>query len=130
MFCLRCMRSAFAPSEPVTNALKQASRATSQKFTQPQQQRPLSILSNVPSRPTLRARVPAPVKEDTPTSSLRPLSQPSLPTLQVRGAKRTTFKPSHRVRKRRHGFLARLRTRTGRRVLLRRKLKGRNTLSH
>ncbi|OTA35271.1 hypothetical protein BTJ68_04310 [Hortaea werneckii EXF-2000] len=119
MFCLRCMRGAFAPSNPVTSALKQASRATSQRFAQPQQQ-----------RPTLPARVPAPVKEDTPTSSLRPLSQPSLPTLQVRGAKRTTFKPSHRVRKRRHGFLARLRTRTGRRVLLRRKLKGRNTLSH
>ncbi|RMY58682.1 hypothetical protein D0865_02476 [Hortaea werneckii] len=123
MFCSRCIRSAFAPSKPVTSALKQASRATSQRFAQPQQQ-------SVPSRPTLPAQIPAPVKEDTPTSSLRPLSQPSLPTLQVRGAKRTTFKPSHRVRKRRHGFLARLRTRTGRRVLLRRKLKGRNTLSH
>ncbi|KAI6818517.1 hypothetical protein KC367_g3153 [Hortaea werneckii] len=39
MFCLRCMRGAFAPSNPVTSALKQASRATSQRFAQPQQQR-------------------------------------------------------------------------------------------
>ncbi|RMY13709.1 hypothetical protein D0868_01854 [Hortaea werneckii] len=38
MFCSRCIRSAFAPSKPVTSALKQASRVTSQRFAQPQQQ--------------------------------------------------------------------------------------------
>lgn len=93
--------------------------------------RPLSLLTLPPTRPTLLSRPTQPTLEDTPTSSLRPLSQPSLSSLlQVRGAKRDTFNPSHRVRKRRHGFLARLRSRTGRMVLMRRKLKGRNTLSH
>ncbi|KAK4540298.1 hypothetical protein LTR36_009610 [Oleoguttula mirabilis] len=98
---------------------------------QAQQQRPLSILSRIPTRPTISLQPTTPVLDDTPTSSLlRPLSQPSLSLLQVRGAKRDTFNPSHRVRKRRHGFLARLRSRTGRKVLARRKAKGRNTLSH
>jgi len=50
--------------------------------------------------------------------------------MQVRGAKRDTFNPSHLVRKRRHGFLSRARSRTGRMILKRRKVKRRNTLSH
>ncbi|KAG0270163.1 hypothetical protein DFQ27_000082 [Actinomortierella ambigua] len=41
-----------------------------------------------------------------------------------------TYQPSQRVRKRRHGFLARLKSRGGRKVLLRRMEKGRKSLSH
>ncbi|KAJ1963382.1 hypothetical protein GGI12_002086 [Dipsacomyces acuminosporus] len=40
------------------------------------------------------------------------------------------YQPSNLKRKRRHGFLSRLRTRSGRNVLNRRKLKGRKFLSH
>ncbi|KAF9979159.1 39S ribosomal protein L34, mitochondrial [Actinomortierella ambigua] len=40
------------------------------------------------------------------------------------------YQPSQRVRKRRHGFLARLKSRGGRKVLLRRMEKGRKSLSH
>ena len=40
------------------------------------------------------------------------------------------YQPSQRVRKRRHGFLARRRCKSGRRVLARRLLKGRLFLSH
>jgi large subunit ribosomal protein L34 len=57
-------------------------------------------------------------------------AHPALRFLQVRNAPRNTFNPSHRVRKRRHGFLARKRSRGGRKILVRRRLKGRNTLSH
>lgn len=57
-------------------------------------------------------------------------SHPSLASIQVRCGPRATYDPSHRVRKRRHGFLARLRSRTGRMMLKRRKQKGRGTLSH
>uniref|UniRef100_A0A093V814 Large ribosomal subunit protein bL34m n=1 Tax=Talaromyces marneffei PM1 TaxID=1077442 RepID=A0A093V814_TALMA len=43
--------------------------------------------------------------------------------------KRATYRPSRLVQKRRHGFLARLRTRTGRKIIMRRRLKGRKDLS-
>lgn len=92
--------------------------------------RSLTTLTRTPTRPILLTSPTAPVADDTPISALRPLSNPAQTLIQVRGAKRDTFNPSHRVRKRRHGFLARLRTRTGRKVLARRKAKGRNTLSH
>ncbi|KAE8351461.1 ribosomal protein L34-domain-containing protein [Aspergillus coremiiformis] len=43
--------------------------------------------------------------------------------------KRATYNPSRRVQKRRHGFLARVRTRGGRKILQRRRAMGRKSLS-
>ncbi|KAG0261691.1 hypothetical protein BG011_000787 [Mortierella polycephala] len=40
------------------------------------------------------------------------------------------YQPSQRVRKRRHGFLARMKSRGGRRIIQNRLLKGRKYLSH
>ncbi|KAG0011112.1 hypothetical protein BGZ81_002395 [Podila clonocystis] len=40
------------------------------------------------------------------------------------------YQPSQRVRKRRHGFLARMKSRGGRKVIAARLLKGRKYLSH
>jgi large subunit ribosomal protein L34 len=45
---------------------------------------------------------------------------------QIRCGPRDTYNPSHIVRKRRHGFLTRLRTK----MLMRRLVKGRTNLSH
>lgn len=57
-------------------------------------------------------------------------SHPALGAIQIRCGPRNTFNPSHFVRKRRHGFLSRIRTRTGRNTLARRRVKKRSTLSH
>ncbi|RPA92173.1 hypothetical protein L873DRAFT_1711087, partial [Choiromyces venosus 120613-1] len=57
-------------------------------------------------------------------------SNPGLLGVQVRCGPRNTFNPSHRVRKRRLGFLARKRTPGGRGVLKRRRAKGRKSLTH
>lgn len=77
-------------------------------------------------------------------TSLRPsisgsLSQPHFPafsrsfstTSALFGYRRRmdTYSPSRRVQKRRHGYLARLKTKGGREILKRRRLKGRKYLS-
>lgn len=50
---------------------------------------------------------------------------------QVRWASRgTEYQPSQRVRKRRHGFLARKKSVTGQKILIRRRAKGRKFLTH
>ncbi|KAF3919316.1 hypothetical protein ABW21_db0201571 [Orbilia brochopaga] len=91
-----------------------------------------SLLTAPLPRPSLRPPhhlLPPPTLPSTTSTPF-----PSIPsvgtTLQVRGHKRKTYNPSHRVRKRRFGFLARLRSKTGRRILKRRLLKGRKMLTH
>ncbi|RPB28815.1 hypothetical protein L211DRAFT_238825 [Terfezia boudieri ATCC MYA-4762] len=108
--------------------------------------RHLSVLT--PHRPSLHTpfspytsilRQPTPTPTSSPTTispseSLdllpRISTSPALRFLQLRNGPRNTFDPSHFVRKRRFGFLARLRTRTGRAILKRRRAKGRKSLSH
>lgn len=78
------------------------------------------------------ASIPSTMCPTISSSDLLPRisTHPSLANVQIRCGPRNTFNPSHKVRKRRHGFLARLRTRKGRAILKRRRGKGRTTLSH
>lgn len=93
--------------------------------------RSIAILAPSPVRPSVPSQSTttlATTSEKPAPSSFSPLSQPSFQ--QIRGAKRDTYNPSHVVRKRRHGYLSRIKTRTGRMILKRRRMKKRSTLSH
>ncbi|CAZ86499.1 unnamed protein product [Tuber melanosporum] len=99
------------------------------------------ITKTTPLRPSTISFTPAGLATPVPTSTgvglavtaplmLKISSNPGLVGLQVRCGPRDTYNPSHRVRKRRLGFLARKRTPGGRGVLRRRRLKGRKSLTH
>ncbi|KAJ4518265.1 hypothetical protein HRR83_003282 [Exophiala dermatitidis] len=82
-----------------------------------------SLLSTMSARPSLSCA--------SPQSSLPALSRSFSTTSALFGYRRRmdTYSPSRRVQKRRHGYLARLKTKGGREVLKRRRLKGRKYLS-
>lgn len=77
-------------------------------------------LCRTPTRPSL---FPLP----TPTTVSQQTS--SFSTSSHLGQKRWTYNPSRRVQKRRHGFLSRSKTADGRKILARRRAKGRKNLS-
>ncbi|KAJ7084273.1 ribosomal protein L34-domain-containing protein [Mycena belliarum] len=106
----------------------------------------VQLLVHPPRLPALagpRPLIAATVLHNTPLRLARPqfvpqfvprVSAPS-PVLaslqQLRYAKLGhEYQPSQRVRKRRHGFLARKRCAGGRKILARRRAKGRKYLSH
>lgn len=67
----------------------------------------------------------------TPLKSVGPGSCSNLNLIQIRGLKRgTEYQPSKVKTKNKHGFLARIKTESGRKILRRRLLKGRRWLSH
>ncbi|THH08233.1 hypothetical protein EW145_g2852 [Phellinidium pouzarii] len=78
--------------------------------------------------------IPHPLHARLPTLSIlsQAQAQNAAPQLQqVRHAARgTEYQPSQRKRKRKFGFLARKRSVTGRKILVRRRAKGRKYLSH
>ncbi|CAG8204586.1 unnamed protein product [Penicillium salamii] len=90
-----------------------------------------SLLSTPRLQPTLGARLPS-TTLSSPLSSLisrAPQQSRSFSASASLGVRRVTFRPSRRVQKRRHGYLARKKDRNGRKVLVRRTLKGRKELS-
>lgn len=104
-----------ATTRPFSSAL---SRISNQ-----QQQQSLQTTTTT-SISTFRTSLSSPLASTTALQQSRSFSASA-----ALGAKRDTYNPSRRVQKRRHGFLARLRTRSGRKVLQRRKLRGKKALS-
>ncbi|KAF2499737.1 hypothetical protein BU16DRAFT_558043 [Lophium mytilinum] len=139
MQSLRCVRLLARPTAGTPSALARPAYRISTPQTIATS-RAFSLLS--PRRPQLLPSSCHAVSSSTTPSAITAAdgtlldlfpkisSHPSLASSQVRCGPRDTFSPSHRVRKRRHGFLARLRTRGGRKILMRRKLKGRQALTH
>ncbi|KAF2740536.1 hypothetical protein EJ04DRAFT_455763 [Polyplosphaeria fusca] len=141
----RCLRLLSSPSSSATtpSMLLRPSLARMTPIRQsqtPSSSRALSILT--PRRPILQpTSTLAPSTQPSATSSVLPSpetldilpkisSHPGLASLQIRCGPRDTYNPSHLVRKRRHGWLARIKTKNGRKMLMRRILKGRWNLSH
>ncbi|PQE31951.1 ribosomal L34 protein [Rutstroemia sp. NJR-2017a WRK4] len=128
MLCLRCSHSLRATSMRLaTQSRPLLSRRT---FTSITPLRP--TISPSGFRPTQSALTPPRAATGGAALDLLPKisAHPALGATQVRCGPRNTFSPSHFVRKRRHGFLSRIRTRKGRATLQRRKSKKRGSLSH
>ncbi|CBQ70963.1 related to 50S ribosomal protein L34 [Sporisorium reilianum SRZ2] len=95
---------------------------------------------------TLPTRTPSPLRSTLPappsllsSSSSTILSLLSAPktAAAVAVAQQTRsvsygseYQPSQRIRKRRHGFLARIKTKNGRKTIMRRRFRGKAKLSH
>lgn len=94
--------------------------------------RPMVARMSAPS--TLSAPGSAPSAVASPSETLDLMGKisahPGFAGIQIRCGPRDTYNPSHIVRKRRHGFLSRLRTKKGRKLLMRRLTRGRWNLSH
>jgi large subunit ribosomal protein L34 len=87
--------------------------------------RSLTSLSLTPTRPSLGPSTTS----ITPTTTSALQQSSSFSTSATLGQKRWTYNPSRRVQKRRHGFLSRSKTADGRKILARRRAKGRKNLS-
>ncbi|KAK2752320.1 hypothetical protein FQN55_007360 [Onygenales sp. PD_40] len=146
MLCLQCSRAtALRPAKFLLESLPRQSaplNATSQ----------LRTFSHLLQRraaptPTLSSSIlPRLLQQQTPTTTTTITAQ-STPTTTITatalsltstrpfsasaalGGPRDTYRPSRRVQKRRHGYLARLKSQSGRKILARRRAKGRKYLS-
>lgn len=106
------------------SSLRTASRA--RMHVAPSPTRTFSLLALAPRPTTTNLRA---ATGSTTGSRILDMALPAMQ--QVRCMSRgDEYQPSQRVRKRRHGFLARKKTKGGRAVLARRLKKGRRFLSH
>ncbi|PMD53780.1 uncharacterized protein K444DRAFT_646673 [Hyaloscypha bicolor E] len=139
MLCLRCSRGLSAIPGPsiVSRSARNPVLKTSGKRTFTSLRGP-SRPTIFPSSASFRASLAVPTTTTSSPVGVEAMldllqkisSHPALGATQVRCGPRDTFSPSHFVRKRRHGFLSRIRTRKGRNTLARRRAKKRSTLSH
>ncbi|EOA80675.1 hypothetical protein ACJQWK_10012 [Exserohilum turcicum] len=138
MNAFRCLRAAARPAASAATLVRPQLSGAAQRS----QTRHISLLSRrrpmLAASPFSPALLPPPGSSPaSPTCAAETLdlagkisTHPGLGSLQLRCGPRDTYNPSHLVRKRRHGFLSRLRTRKGRKTIMRRLNKGRWNISH
>ncbi|KAI9930921.1 hypothetical protein ASPWEDRAFT_146350 [Aspergillus wentii DTO 134E9] len=138
MLCLRCraLPSAFRTYASSRTAMSQMTRSSVSPFSFASPLRTFSSATSPSFRPQQTQSIQSSLSTRTPLTSASALA--FNPAQQTRsfsasaalGGKRATYNPSRRVQKRRHGYLARLRSRGGRKILMRRRARGRKTLSY
>ncbi|KAL4927132.1 mitochondrial 54S ribosomal protein bL34m [Aspergillus undulatus] len=146
MLCLRCRAIPSALRTATASVSKQATltspfaRASASQFQLKPQSRLFSLATTTTTRPTLFSSLRIQTQQPTsllsnsnsnPVTSVLSLSQQSrsFSASTSLAGKRDTYNPSRRVQKRRHGFLARLKSKGGQKILIRRRAKGRKSLS-
>lgn len=118
-------------SLPYRQAIPALSPLTS--LSRASQSRPFSLatMTIAPTRPTLSA-LPSQSQQPqslAPVTSAIAQQSRSFSASSSLAGRRSTYNPSRRVQKRRHGFLSRLRTKSGRKIIARRRDKGRKSMS-
>ncbi|KAL2833446.1 ribosomal protein L34-domain-containing protein [Aspergillus cavernicola] len=133
MLCLRCRVIPSALRTATPPITRQAIPTVAPlSLSRTSHLRPFSLATTTLTRPTLTHQTPS-------TSSLLAAAAAATPTFSQKSrsfsasaslaGRRSTYNPSRRVQKRRHGFLSRLRTKNGRKIFTRRREKGRKNLS-
>ncbi|KAI9367895.1 ribosomal protein L34-domain-containing protein [Aspergillus egyptiacus] len=125
MLCLRCSA---VPSvlRTVTSSI------ITRQPTLPMQLRSFSLATSTTStRPTLNLPQRSSLLPTTTTAATSAFAQQTrlFSASASLAGRRATYNPSRRVQKRRHGFLARLRSKDGRKILARRRARGKKDLS-
>ncbi|KAF2854751.1 hypothetical protein T440DRAFT_542306 [Plenodomus tracheiphilus IPT5] len=140
MNAFKCLRLVARPTQSTTHILRPTLTPTTSPQRPPSLLTPRHFSALAPRRPTLPLShtLPAPgTPSSLPPSAPQTLdllgkisAHPGLGSTQIRCGPRDTYNPSHIVRKRRHGFLSRIRTKKGRKTIMRRLKKGRWNISH
>ncbi|OQE28151.1 hypothetical protein PENFLA_c005G10116 [Penicillium flavigenum] len=122
-------RFAQIPQQLSTPSTMLSSRSFSSLLSTPTRFQPSRTLGSRLSSPTTTATATAFSPLSSLLSQKAPSQTRSFSASASLGVRRVTFRPSRRVQKRRHGYLARKKDRNGRKTLIRRTLKGRKELS-
>ncbi|OQD74097.1 hypothetical protein PENDEC_c012G04033 [Penicillium decumbens] len=136
---LRCralptIRAPVSSTTPMTRILQFTPRTTSTPSIL--SSRPFSSLLSTPTRSQPSQSLSRlPFTSSPITSSVsslltqKPFQTRSFSATASLGVRRSTYRPSRRIQKRRHGFLSRNKDHKGRKTLTRRRMKGRKAMS-
>ncbi|KAL4878501.1 ribosomal protein L34-domain-containing protein [Aspergillus karnatakaensis] len=134
MFCLRSMAVPSTLMTATSSMTKKTTLLSLQRTFQPNLQLRTFSFATAPTttRPSLSALSQPSQRSLLTSSPLTPMLSNQARAFSASSSlagRRNTFNPSRRVQKRRHGFLARIKSKGGQQIIARRRAKGRKNLS-